>query len=130
KPATKTRVTSGGVRPGYATVVKAAEGTRARAGLNVLRREPVVRARKPSRVWTPMEIAGVTTEIAAIDERPAVGNVGVVVIDDRAVMPVESPVMPSPTKAAEVADSETYTEPNRRAADENAGNRIPSRPHR
>lgn len=50
KPATKTRVTSGGVRPGYATVVKAAEGTRVRAGLNVLRREPVVRARKSSRV--------------------------------------------------------------------------------
>jgi hypothetical protein len=77
-----------------------------------------------------MNIAGMMSEVVAIDERSAMGNVGVVVIDDGAVMPVGSPVMPSPAEAAEEADSKTYTERNRRAANEDSGNRIPSGPHR
>jgi hypothetical protein len=77
-----------------------------------------------------MKIPCVMTEIVAIDERSAMGDVGVVVINDGAVMPVESPVMPSPAKAAEVANSKAYAERNRRASDENAWNRIPSGPHR
>jgi hypothetical protein len=77
-----------------------------------------------------MKIPCVMTEIVAIDERSAMGDVGVVVINDGAVMPVESPVMPSPAKAAEVANSKAYAERNRRAANEDAGNRIPSGPDR
>src|ERR1700730_15262132 len=76
------------------------------------------------------EIAAVTSEIVAIDERSATGDVGVVVKDDRMVMPVTSPAMPSPAKAAEEADSKTCAEFNRRAADENSWHRIPSGPHR
>jgi hypothetical protein len=39
-------------------------------------------------------------ESIAIDEDSAVGNVGVVVVNDIAVVPVKSPVVPSPPKPA------------------------------
>lgn len=111
-------------------MIKTAECTGVSARLNVLRRKPVLTARESSRGWRPMEIAAVAADIAAIDECSAVRNVSVVVIHDCVVVPVESPVMPSPTEAAEQTDPKPYTESNRRAADENAGNRIPSGPHR
>jgi len=130
KPSAKTRVSTGGVGPGDATVVKTAERTGVRAGLAVWRSEPMLRTGDSSRSWATMKVAGAVTEIVAIDERSAMGDVRVVVIDDRAVMPVESPAMPSPAKTAEVANSKTCTERNRGAANEDAGNRIPSGPHR
>ena len=77
-----------------------------------------------------MKIAAAMSKIVAIDERSAVGDVPVVVIHDRVVMPVESPAMPPPTKTAEVANSKACAERNRGAANEDAGNRIPSWPHR
>lgn len=129
KPSAKTRLSSGGVEPGDATVVITTERTGVRPGLDVWRRGPMLCARESSRNWAAMNIAGAVTEIVTIDERSAMGDVGVVVIDDRAVMPVESPAMPSPAKAAEVANSKAYAERDRRAADENAGNRIPSGPN-
>ena len=129
KPSAKTRLPTRGIGPGDATVIKTAERTRVRPGLAVWRREPMLRAGESSRSCASMKIPGVMTEIVAIDERSAMGDVGVVVIDDSAVMPVESPAMPSPAKAAEVANSKAHSERDRRAADENAGNRIPSGPH-
>ena len=128
KPSAKTRLSSGGVGPGDATVVITTERTGVRPGLDVWRRRPMLCARESSRSLAAMNIAGAVTEIVAIDERSAMGDVGVVVIDDRAIMPVESPAMPSPAKAAEVANSKAYAKRNRRTADENAGNRIPSGP--
>ena len=42
----------------------------------------------------------VVVEVVAIDDGCAMGDVGVVVVDDVSVMPVKSPVVPSPTKPA------------------------------
>ena len=130
KPSAKTRLSTGGVGPGDATVVKTAERTGVRPGLAVWRREPMLRTGESSRSWATMKIAAAMSKIVAIDERSAVGDVPVVVIHDRVVMPVESPAMPSPAKTAEVADSKTCTERNRGAANEDSGHRIPSGPHR
>src|SRR2546430_11672352 len=75
KPATEARVSSGGVGPCDATVVKTAERTGVRTWLAVWRREAMLRAGESSRGWAAMNIASVTSEIAAIDECSAVGNV-------------------------------------------------------
>jgi hypothetical protein len=130
KPSTKTRVSPGGVGPGDATVIKTAECTGVRTGLAVGHREPMLRTGEASRGRPAMNFAAVMTEIVAIYKSSAMGDVGIVVVNDRVVVPVGSPVMPSPSKTAEEADSKTYTERNLRTADENAGNRIPSGPHR
>jgi hypothetical protein len=130
EPATKTRLSAEGIRPNGAAMIKTAERTGVRAGLAVWGRKPMLRTCKSSCGCAVTNVPGVAREIVSIDERPTVGNVGIVVIDDRVVMPVESPVMPSPAKTAEVANSKAYTEGNCRAADENSGDWIPSGPHR
>jgi hypothetical protein len=130
KPATKTRLSAEGIRPNGAAMVKTAERTGVRGGLAVWGRKPMLRTCECSCSRTVMTAADVASEIVSINECSAVGNVRIVVIDDRVVMPVESPMMPSPAKAAEVANSKAYTEGNCRAADENSGDWIPSGPHR
>ena len=130
KPSAKTRLSSRGVGPGDATVVKTAEGTGVRPGLAVWRREPMFCTGESSRGWAAMKIAAAVSKIVAIDERSAMRDVGVVVVNDPVVVPVESPAMPSPTKAAEVANSKPHAERDRRAANEDSGHRIPSGPHR
>src|ERR1035438_5698239 len=52
-----------------------------------------------------MESTG-AIEIVAIDENPAVGQVGSVFEDDPVIMPVVSPVSPPPAKTAKEAESE------------------------
>src|ERR1700675_953455 len=44
-------------------------------------------------------------ESVVIGEDPAVGDVGIVVEDDAVMMPVVSPVVPTPAKAAKEADA-------------------------
>src|SRR6266851_3011497 len=65
-------------------------------------------------------------EVAEIDNRSAVGDVGIVVVNRRAAMPVISPVMPAPPKSSEVADSKSNTERESDAAPKNPGHRIPA----
>jgi hypothetical protein len=72
-----------------------------------------------------VEIAMV--EIVATDDRSAVGDVGVVVVDHTMAMPVTSPVMPAPAKSSEEADSKSDTEGNCRAVKKDPGHRIPAR---
>src|ERR1700692_2480864 len=117
KPATKTRLSAEGIRPNGAAMVKTAERTGVRAGLAVWGRNSTLRTCKSSCGCAVTNVPGVVREIVSIDERPTVRNVRIVIIDDRVVMPFESPVIPSTAKTAEVANSKAYTEGNCRAAD-------------
>src|SRR6266851_5237728 len=65
-------------------------------------------------------------EVAVIDNRSAVGDVGIVVVNRRAAMPVISPVMPAPPKSSEVTDSKSNTERESDAAPKNPGHSIPA----
>src|SRR6266481_4354790 len=58
--------------------------------------------------------AGVVKGVV-ISEDSAVGYVGVVVVDDTVVMPIISPVVPAPAKAAEEADSRAEAKRNTRS---------------
>ena len=66
-------------------------------------------------------------EAVAIDDRSAVGDVGVVVVDDSMAMPVTSPVMPAPAKSSEEADSKSKPEGNCRTVKKDSGNWVPTR---
>ncbi len=55
-------------------------------------------------------------------------DVGVAVVDDRPVVPVRSPVMPAPAKAAEEPDSKAHAERQVWTAKPNSWIRVPSRP--
>jgi hypothetical protein len=57
-----------------------------------------------------VEIVAVVIEVVAIDDRAAVGDVGVVVVDRPPAVPVIIPVMPAPPKSSEKADSKSTTE--------------------
>jgi hypothetical protein len=63
-------------------------------------------------VVSAIEVVRGPVEIVAIDDGCAVGDVGVVVIHHVMVMPVRSPVVPSPAVAAKKADSETQAKGN------------------
>ena len=65
-------------------------------------------------------------EVVAIDDRSAVGDIGVVVVDHPMAMPIPSPVMPAPPKSSEEADSKSSTEVESRAAKKDSGHRIPT----
>ena len=71
-----------------------------------------------------IEVAAV--EIVAIDYGSAVGNVGVVVVDHRAAVPIVSPVMPAPPKTPEEADPEADSKSNPRSGKENPRHGIPA----
>ena len=73
-------------------------------------------------------IAAAPVESVAVIEGPAVGEIAVMVIECVMVVPVESPMAPAPSKAAEEADSETDAEREIRAAIPDTGIRIPSWP--
>ena len=70
-----------------------------------------------------VEIAAI--EIVAIDDRSAVRDVGVVVVNHPMATPVASPVMPAPPKAPEEADPEADSKSNPRSGNENSRHGIP-----
>jgi hypothetical protein len=55
-------------------------------------------------------IESVVIEVVAIDDRPAVRDVSVVIVDHLMVVPVAIPVMPTPPKPSEEADSKSTAE--------------------
>jgi len=116
------------------SMIKAAECTGMRAWLGVWRRESMLRRTETSPAGSPaamkspaMKSAGVI-EVVAIDEDSAVGDVGVVVVNDSVVMPIISPVVPSPAKPAKEADSEAEAKRNPRTGKEQSWIRIPAWP--
>ena len=65
-------------------------------------------------------------EVAAIDDRSAVRDIRVVVVDYSAPAPVVSPVMPSPPKSSEEADAKSKTERDCGAGKKDSGNWNPA----
>jgi hypothetical protein len=59
-----------------------------------------------------VKIAAVVIEVVAIDDRAAVRDVGIVVVNRGAMVPIIIPVMPAPPKSAEEADSKSTAEVN------------------
>ena len=55
-----------------------------------------------------VEIRSTAVKVVAIDDRAAVRDVGVVVIDDSTVVvPIVSPMMPAPAEAGKESNAET-----------------------
>ena len=69
----------------------------------------------------------VVAEIVAINDRPAVGDVGVVVVNHPMAMPVASPVMPAPTISSEETDAEPDSKSNPRSGEEDSRHGVPAR---
>ncbi len=65
-------------------------------------------------------------EVVAIDDRSAVRDIGVVVVDHRMPVPVASPVMPAPPISSEEADAEANSKPNPRSRQEDPRYGIPA----
>ena len=68
----------------------------------------------------------VVAEIVAINDRPAAGDVRVVVVDYPVAMPVASPVMPAPTISSEETDAEPDSKSNPRSGEEDSRHGVPA----
>src|SRR5882672_4756720 len=98
-----------------AAVVKPTERAGACSWLKVRSRRPVRRGTSAARSASvePVTMVEVTAievavvEVVAIDDRSAVRNVGIVVVNHPMAVPIASPVMPAPTIPSEETDSET-----------------------
>src|SRR6266850_2475532 len=66
-------------------------------------------------------------KIVTIDDRSAVRDVGVVVVDHSVAMPVASPVMPAPAVPSEKSDSEADSKSNPYSAQKDPRHGIPTR---
>src|SRR6267154_1909352 len=130
----KTRPPAGGKAPDIATMIKAIKRPRASSWLKVRSRrsvEPRTSAAEPASVErvAMVEVAVVevvVAKIVAINDRPAVGDVGVVVVNHPMAMPVASPVMPAPTISSEEADAEPDSKSDPRAGKEDSRHRVPA----
>src|ERR1700716_3531330 len=74
-----------------------------------------------------VEAAAALVTAAAIDDRRAMGDVRVVVIDHLMAMPVASPVMPAPPKSSEVSGSKSAPEGDCGATKKDSAPRNPAR---
>jgi hypothetical protein len=71
-------------------------------------------------------IEAAVVEVVAVNDGSAVGNIGVVVVDHPMVMPVPSPVVPSPTKSSKESDPESRAEVKPWAIEKDSGHWIPT----
>jgi len=55
-------------------------------------------------------IESVVIEVVAVDDRAAVGDVGVVVVSRAVTVPIIIPMVPAPPKSTEEADSKSTSE--------------------
>ena len=78
---------------------------------------------------TMIRVRALAVERVVISEDSAVGHISVVVINDIVVMPVGSPMVPSPTKPAKIADSKAEAPRDSRALKEQPWIPIPARPN-
>src|SRR5260370_11437265 len=117
-----------------ATVIKATEWRRAGSWLKVRSRrsvEPRPSVARPASVErvAMVEVAVievVVVEVVAIDDRSAVGDVGVVVVDYPVAMPVASPMMPAPPVSSEETDAEPDSKSDPRSGKEDSRLGIPA----
>ena len=68
----------------------------------------------------------VAGDVVAIDDRSAVGDVGVVVVNHPMAMPVASPRMPAPTIPSEETDSESDSKSDTRSGKEDSRHGVPA----
>src|SRR5260370_35896876 len=109
----KARPPAGGKASCIPAVIKAAERAGACSWLSVKRRmstSVVSIAVVEIAMVKVAAIEVVAAEIVAIDYRPAVGDVGVGVVDHCPTVPVISPVMPAPSDSSESANSKSKPE--------------------
>ena len=66
-------------------------------------------------------------KVVAIDDRSAVGDIRVVVVDYPVAMPIASPVMPAPTIPSEETDAEPDSKSDPRSGKEDSRHRVPAR---
>ena len=115
--ASNARLPAGGKASDISAVIKATERARTCTLLSVRSWSPMEswisasRSAPVERV-AMVEIAAVVIEVVAIDYRVAVRDVGVVVVNRGATVPIIIPVMPAPPKSAEEADSKTTAKVN------------------
>src|SRR5712664_3117223 len=100
-------------------VIKAAERAGACSWLTVKRR-----VRVPVEGIPVVEV--VAGDVVAINDRSAMGDVGVVVVDHAMAMPVASPVMPAPTIFSEETDAEPDSKSDPRSSKEDSRHRVPA----
>src|SRR6266481_2590069 len=111
----KARPPAGGKASDVSAVIKPTERPRARSWLKVRSRRPMEPRTSAGRSASVERVAMVevaVVEVVAIDDRSAMGDVGVVVVNHPMAMPVASPVMPAPPKSTEEADSEPDSKSN------------------
>src|SRR5713101_1755302 len=111
----KARPPAGGKASDVSAVIKPTERPRARSWLKVRSRrpmEPRTSAGRSASVERVATIEVAVVEVVAIDDRSAVRDVGVVVVNHPMAMPVASPVMPAPPKSTEESDSEPDSKSN------------------
>src|SRR5882672_4689227 len=123
----KAGLPAGGKAPDISAVIEATECAGACSWLSVRCRIPV-KPRVPSAASVKrvvvVEVSAV--EVVAIDDRPTVGDIGVVIVDHPVAMPVPSPVIPAPPKSSEETDSKSGSEVESRTAIKDSGHRIPT----
>ena len=85
-------------------------------------------ARAPASVGGSAAPASAPVEAAPVIKRVAPRVVPAAAISCVTATPIESPVIPAPSKASEEADSKPHPERQVRAAKPNSGIRVPSRP--
>src|SRR5712692_10519195 len=111
----KARPPAGGKASDVSAVIKPTERPRARSWLKVRSRRPMEPRTSAGRSASVERVAMVevsVVEVVAIDDRSAVRDVGVVVVNHPMAMPVASPVMPAPPKSTEESDSEPDSKSN------------------
>src|SRR5260370_34344205 len=86
--------------------------------------ETLTSARTPA-----LEVPACVIEGVVIGEDSAVGNVGVMVVNNRMVAPVGSPMVPAPAEPAKIADTKAKAKRDSRARKEQSWIRIPTRPN-
>src|SRR5579864_6616112 len=115
-------------------MIKAAECAGMHTTLSVWRGESMLAARESSCSSTVKSVCCMKSasrvEVLAICENSAVRYVTVMIEKDVVVMPVESPVTPSPPESAKEANSKTESPRQDRAFHVQSGIPIPIRPHR
>src|SRR6267154_2117289 len=114
-----------GKAPDIATVIKPTERPRARSRLKVRCRRPVEPLTCAARPTSVERVAVV--EVVTINDRPAVGDVGVVIVNHPMAMPVASPVMPAPTISSEETDAEPNSKSNPPSGKEDSRHGVPAR---
>src|ERR1700746_475116 len=110
KSAAETRVSASGVRAHHPSVIETTEGASADSRHCVRGKPRVAESSRPDLVVTETAMAERVMSVIEAKESRAVGHIRMMIKPHRMVMPVGVPVVPAPTKASEVSDSDSETE--------------------